>query len=121
MEQRQMNKSMITESSERQKKRDAVLAAQMAQAQAERERRRKQQQQQQKEQEERDKQKMSNLNSMYTQVKSKSTVSRGARDKSGRPQQKDSIVSKKQNQSQERTNTNKDSSFLPTLINNGER
>lgn len=124
-EQRLANKSNISESMERQKKRDAVLAAQMAQAQAERERQRKRQQQREQEdqarREERANQKMNNLQSVYTQAKSKSTASRGRLDEKSKKDSsentnKSTINGKAQQQQQSKTNNN-NGTFLPSLTN----
>lgn len=109
-EQRQMNKSNITESVEQQRKRDAVLAAQMAQVQVERERRRKQrEQEEQAKRDERANHKMNNLQSLYTQTKSKSTLSRkleeNARLKNG------------QGSSKTRSQRTQNPPFLPSLNN----
>lgn len=103
-----MNKSNITESVEQQRKRDAVLAAQMAQVQAERERRRRQrEQEEQAKRDERANHKMNNLQSLYTQTKSKSTLSRKLEES----------ARLKNSQGSSKTRRTQNASFLPSLNN----
>lgn len=100
---RQANKSIITESVEQQKRRDVVLAAQIAQAQVEKERRRQH--------DERSNQKMTNIQSMHAQDKSKSTSGRRAeKSEDAKKFNKEAVHNK-----QQRNMANTNSSFLPNI------